>query len=222
MTAAIIHLVNISSTHATPWRSIQTESYLAEAIRGLHDMKGSFICVGRYLHIIRNLVHKWCQDVPLRVREALDETYLGSPTSSTSMSLPNPPSSSLTDRKLETATNGTKYDTHFSDRKHSAPEVLLMAPQTHLNLNGTKGTGTPQQQDLFWSPYDTFEGVPLAIPQENNHLNTHMDITSVLDSGINGDWPQWNRDGFMMGAAEDGPLWGINWDRSSSADGVGK
>jgi len=26
-----------------------------------------------------------------------------------------------------------------------------------------------------------------------------MDITRMLDSGVDGDWPQWNRDGFTMG-----------------------
>jgi hypothetical protein len=222
MTAAIIHLVNISSTHSASVNNVQTEKYLADAIRGLHEMKGSCIIGGRYLQIIRNLVHKWCQKVPPRVKEAMEETYLGSPPSSTSVSPPNPPKSTTIDQKIQNGIHYSNDETHFSDRKHSAPEVLPMGPHTHLDPNGnlTRGTIMPQQQELFWSPFDTFEGVPLAIPQQNNHLNQHMDITSVLDSGVNGDWPQWNRDGFTMGGEEDAPLWGINWDHGFSADGV--
>jgi hypothetical protein len=216
MTAAIIHLVNISSTHSVTANNLQTETYLADAIRGLHEMKGSCIIVGRFLKIIRNLVYKWRQDIPAKVQEAMDATYLGSPRSTTSSSPPNPLNPPKPKQSVSGETNGTVEEAQFSDRKHSAPEVIPMGP------NGRKGTTTPQQQELFWSPFDhTFEGVPLAVPQENSHLNQHMDITNVLDSGVDGDFPQWNKDGFTMGAEDDAPLWGIHWDPNFMADAVG-
>jgi hypothetical protein len=178
-------------------------------------MKGSCIIVGRFLKIIQNLVYKWCQDIPASVQKAMDETYLGFSPSATSLSPTNPPNSTNRVQTLGSGINKIHDESQFSDRKHSAPEVLPMGP------NGTKGIPTPQQQELFWSPFDhTFEGVPLAVPQENNHLNPYMDITSVLDSGVDGDWPQWNRDGFTMGAEDDGPLVPISWDSNFLVEGI--
>jgi hypothetical protein len=217
MTAAIIHLVNVSSTHPSSANNSQTtQTYLADAIRGLHEMKGSYIIVGRFLNIIQNLVYKWCQDIPDIVKQAMDETSLSSPPSATSSSPPNPSNSTAFNQNHQNRINAIDDEAQFSDRKHSAPEVLPMGP------NGMKATITPQQQGLFWSPFDhTFEGVPLASLQDNNHLNQHMDITNVLDSGVDGDWPQWNRDGFTMGAEDSSPLLGESWDSNFSGEGFG-
>jgi hypothetical protein len=51
-----------------------------------------------------------------------------------------------------------------------------------------------------------------VMPHESNHLTNNMDIINVLDSGVDGDWPQWNRDGFTLPDNGTGQLWGVNWE----------
>ena len=130
-------------------------------------------------------------------------------------------------------TNGTSISNHdheylSADRKHSAPELISPSytnnahNQNNNNIDpSTPGGGsTPNHPQYFWTPFpDNLEGVPLALPIEDR--NQHMDITSMLDSGVDGDWAQLNRDGFTMGRSLEGvimgedagaQLWDVNWD----------
>ena len=40
----------------------------------------------------------------------------------------------------------------------------------------------------------------------------------MLDSGIDGDWPQLNRDGFTMGGEDDASFWNMNFDANGVHD----
>lgn len=210
MSAAVIHLVNISAHPGT--HMPDTERHLAEAIRIMHEMSQDITITGRYLPIIRDMIHRWCKYIPRLVQEAMDEVDIenaGTPRAPANTS--NTPDA--TNSNQHPSTNGnTIFDPAIMARKPSAPEVLPMAPRLEPNafINGSKAL---QQQNLFWTPYpESFEGIPLALPQDSNHLNHHMDITNVLDSGVSGDWPQWNRDGFTMGREDGNPqLWGLQW-----------
>jgi hypothetical protein len=198
MSAAIIHLVDICSPHPAAGKTLDSETCLADAIRGLSDMTKSVPIVSRFVKLICVLVSKWCKIIPSQVQEVMSAIPINSPTSTTvASSPPNNPD----------ITNGidstVKLDS-YGGRKQSVPELLGMGPSSQLN-NGSSNT----QQQLFWNPFpNTFEGVPLVMPQETNN----MDIINVLDSGVDGDWPQWNRDGFTVPDDGTGQLWGVNWE----------
>lgn len=214
MSAAIIHIVNISSHPGAI--DLETEMYLAEAIRMMHEMMQDTIIIGRYLVIMRDLIPKWCKEIPARVREAMEEVNIGNigtPQSTAGASNSPPHATSINGAATNGNTNGNYIDAMMGENRPPASEFLPITPR--IDVNGwANGSKTPQQQNLFWTPYpESFEGVPLALPHESSHLNHNMDITNVLDSGITGDWPQWNKDGFTMGG-DDGnaQIWGINWD----------
>jgi len=221
VSAAIIHIVNISSSNTASPATEQAEIYLAEAISGLHATQQTYPIVDRFMRVIQTLVNNWCTVVPDRVKEALANVEISSPTAtSTSIGSPN---NRITSNQDQNVSNGANMHHTYppqanpGDRKPSAPELLRMAPNQHDAIGNNMGSSTPSyQQQLFWTPFPGHvEGLPLAIPVENN-MNQHMDITSMLDSGVDGDWPQLNRDGFTMGppGEDDGahPLWDGNWD----------
>jgi hypothetical protein len=161
-------------------------------------MTKSMPIVGRFVKIICVLVSKWCKIIPARVQEVMDAIKISSPTSTTASSSPpnNPDIANGIDPTVQLDPN--------SGRKQSVPELLGMAPSSQLD-NETSNS----QQLLFWSPFpNTFEGVPLVMPHETNN----MDIINVLDSGVDGDWPQWNRDGFTLPDDGRGQLWGVHWE----------
>ncbi|KUJ06547.1 uncharacterized protein LY89DRAFT_726432 [Mollisia scopiformis] len=191
MSAAIIHLVNICSHPGTSLP--ETENHLAESIRAMHEMTQKITMAGRYTPIIMELIHKWCKVIPPRVQEAMDEVSIPN------LGTPDP-----------TTTNGSTINNH--DPKHDHIDLTLLsrkdsAPEIFPTTTDSLKPPLHYQHNFFWTPYpNSFEGVPLALPlQESNH---HMDITNVLDSGVSGDWPQWNRDGFTMG----GEVWGVDWE----------
>ncbi|CZR59534.1 uncharacterized protein PAC_09428 [Phialocephala subalpina] len=220
MSTAIIHLINISSHPGVP--NPEVETYLADAIRAMHDMMKGTIIVGRYLKIMRNMIYKWCKVIPATVMAAMEEANIGTPHSAISPTTSSPETSNPNAFYHPSDPNGQNrnhnIDTTLTlNRKQSAPEILLTLPETdsHDLMNGGGNTPKPQGggQNLFWTPYPgSFEGVPLALPQQMNG-NGHMDITSVLDSGVMGNWPQWNRDGFMLGEEDGGGGgWGFDWE----------
>jgi hypothetical protein len=158
--------------------------------------------VDRFVQLICVLVSKWCKIIPTGVKEAMDAIQINSPTSTTFASSPpnNPDITNRIDSTVQLDPN--------SYRKQSVPELLGMAPSSQPD-NESSNT----QQQLFWNPFpNTFEGVPLVMPHESNHLTNNMDIINVLDSGVDGDWPQWNRDGFTLPDNGTGQLWGVNWE----------
>jgi hypothetical protein len=131
----------------------------------------------------------------------MDSVSISSPTSTTvsSSSPKNPDITNGIDSTVQLDPNG--------GRKQPVPELLAMAPAQLDN-----GGGSNTQQQLFWNPFpNSFEGVPLVMPHESHHLTNNMDITHVLDSGVHGDWPQWNRDGFTVPSEGTESSWNVNW-----------
>jgi hypothetical protein len=234
MSAAIIHLVNISGTNpnASPALTELATNYLADAIRSLGIMHQTLPVIIRYVKAIRNLTQKWLPVVPERIKEAMvDAEMRSSATSIPSLMLREPNTSAqISDNHDSPLTNGTTASISnndlggSADRRHSVPE--LISSQYSLGNNNldpnTPDSSTPNhQQQYFWTPFpDHQEGVPLALP--TGARNQHMDITSMLDSGVDGDWAQLNRDGFTMGGGvnrvdtigEDvgGNPWSMTWD----------
>ncbi|KAF4627841.1 hypothetical protein G7Y89_g10314 [Cudoniella acicularis] len=218
MTAAIIHLVNMSGSNLSPEVFEQTDAYLVDAIRVLRALAQSFPIVERFIKAVRGLVFKWCTVVPPKVQEVISEIDMASasPTSSRS-----PTSQGVTD------TNTNMHASHpgaIEERTPSAPDLLpnmgiihdqpnpnsliLGSSQTQIQAPAPPSTQMYQQQ-IFWTPFpNQGDGIPLAPPPDKNHMNQNMDITSMLDSGIDGDWPQLNRDGFTMSGEDDAALWG--------------
>lgn len=209
MSAAIIHLVNVSSTPAIdPTCKDQSETYLIESLRGLHQMQQTYPLAGRYIMAIVSLIHKWCSTIPPRVQEVLSSIQLPSPVAVYR--------DVQTDR-AHFASSGRQstYQPQFSGqnpRKHSAPDLVRMAPPQHVALsNFSNGTTMPSyQQQLFWTPFpDAFDGVPLAV---NGRVNGSqgMNITNFLG----GEFPQLNQDGFTISGEGDAG-WQSHWDGSA-------
>jgi hypothetical protein len=208
MTAAVIHLVVMSGNNISKTVALQTERYVADIIRALHGIHHRFSIVERYLKAIRALVDRWFTNVPAKISEALSEADIGSPSSTTSS---------------QTAAN-MNNSMNSSERKPSAPELFLPFSQ-FLNSNEHSRFGAqPQQQvqpnnELFWTPFPgASDGVPLALPQDPNPISQLMDISSMLDSGVDGDWPQLNRDGFTMAGEDEGTYWNMNFDVNGAHD----
>jgi hypothetical protein len=208
MTAAVIHLVTMSGNKIPPEVCGQTETYIADIIRALHELHQSFAIVERYLKVIRALVHRWCPVVPVKIADALADAEVGSP-SSTSSSQP----------VLQNS-----HSINAAGRKPPAPELWLPFSQ-FLNTNNEASHfhGHPHQQSdhqLFWTPFPgASDGVPLALQQDQQPISQLMDISSMLDSGISGDWPQLNRDGFTMAGEDEASLWNMNFDAIGVNDG---
>lgn len=201
MTAGIIHLVRITGANLVPNVLDVTARYVADAIRALYDMLQSFPIVERYLKALRALVLKWFafKDIPSAIMEAMMETDIGSP-SSTHSHIPPPINHGYQD---------------IPDRKSSAPDLFsepFPQQQEHHNPGMMSAPQTFNQQ-LFWTPFpNTGDGIPLALPIDHNPISQLMDITSMLDSGIDGDWPQLNRDGFTMNGDNEVAFWDVSWD----------
>lgn len=208
MTAGIIHLVRITGANLAPNVMAVTARYVADAIRALHEMLQSFPIVERYLKALRALVLKWFafKDIPPVIMEAMMETDIGSP-SSTHSNVPPPPINS-----------GHGYQQEILDRKSSAPDLFSEPfPQQHDHQHPNSSMMAANQamfnQQLFWTPFpNTGDGIPLALPIDHNPISQLMDITSMLDSGIDGDWPQLNRDGFTMSGEDEIAFWDVSWD----------
>jgi hypothetical protein len=96
-----------------------------------------------------------------------------------------------------------------------SPTSIVSPSSTLLLTNGSSKQDpsvpdTPPPPNLFWTPFPNVQdGVPLGSVDKGGH----MDITSILDSGIDGDWPQLNRDGFTvnMSGEDEAALWGVHW-----------
>jgi len=71
--AALIYIIQLSSSRALQ-NTQRTEIYLADAIRGLHGMKGVCKVAGQSLHDLCNLLQKSCKDIPASVQLAMKET----------------------------------------------------------------------------------------------------------------------------------------------------
>ena len=108
----------------------------------------------------------------------------------------------------------------------STPPILNGTSKPDPSVLGTPPPPLPPpvQNNLIWAPFPSVQyGVPLGSVDKGGH----MDITSILDSGIDGDFPQLNRDGFTlngsgeqlnrdglmlnMSGEDEALLWGINW-----------
>ena len=70
--AAIIYIIQLSSSGVVH-KTQRTEIYLADAIRGLHGMKGICKVAGQSLHDLCNLLQKSCEDIPASVQLAMKE-----------------------------------------------------------------------------------------------------------------------------------------------------
>jgi hypothetical protein len=71
--AAIIYIIQLCSSGALQ-NTQRTEIYLADAIRGLHGMKGVCKVAGQSVHDLCNLLQKSCKDIPASVQLAMRET----------------------------------------------------------------------------------------------------------------------------------------------------
>ncbi|EHK99704.1 hypothetical protein M7I_4381 [Glarea lozoyensis 74030] len=115
---------------------------------------------------------------------------------------------------------------HGIHHRFSIVERYLKAIRAlFLNSNEPSRFGSqrqPQAQhnnELFWTPFPgASDGVPLALPQDPNPISQLMDISSMLDSGVDGDWPQLNRDGFTMGGEDEATFWNMNFDIHGAHD----
>jgi hypothetical protein len=94
--AATVYVLSISSQEASSSDPVQIETYLAEAIRGLGQMNGTYRIIYQYQKYIRNLIYKWCKPIPPSVQLAIDQTIALSPTPSKSSSPQNVPVSAGT------------------------------------------------------------------------------------------------------------------------------
>jgi hypothetical protein len=198
MTAAIIHLVNISSQNSESKLAVEAADYLSEIIRMLHEMYPTYPIIAQYFKVIRGLVSKWVPIAPPNVRDALH-----------AIDLPSPPSDTSSD-----PASHAQFSSDFEDpsapaleingkHKPSLPDLVEMTP----NLNNGEGTSTAASREFLWTPFpDSKDGIPV-MPPERRTPNDDMDISRVLDSGVDGDWAQLNRDGFTMDARKD--FWGV-------------
>jgi hypothetical protein len=195
MSAAIIHLLNMSSPGPNSITATQTADYLRQAIRVLHEMRAAYPIVARYLNLIHSLAMKWNVNLPPNIHHALEAVDIPSPISSNS----NPPVSPEQELSRKSSyTNG--------DRKHSAPQLL------QLPSDGNVGIQTPGSQQFLWTPFpETTDGLPVVAPQSFASTTGGMDISNMLDVEDDGNWAQLNRDGFAIDLTDFGtPLWDVN------------
>lgn len=204
MSAAIIHLVNISGQNSSTTMAVEAADYLSDIIRMLHEMHPTYPIMAQYFKVIRGLVSKWVPVVPPNVRDALQAIDLPSPLSSDSTSGLSPPDPS----------SHAHFSTDFDDsstpalemngmHKPSLPDLAQMTP----NLNNGEGSSTAAAQEFLWTPFpESKDGMPV-MPPERRTSNDNMDISRMLDSGVDGDWAQLNRDGFTMDARRE--FWGV-------------
>lgn len=203
MSAAIIHLVNISRDG--PILAAQASSHLTSIIRMLHEMHPTYPIMATYFKVIRGLIAKWVRVIPPNVRDALHAIDLPSPLSSgASTSAMSPPISTPNPQSLnETDESSTTTKERKARRKPSAPDLIQMAPSLQNGDNASSSAA----REFLWTPFPgSFDGIPV-MPPERRSLNQNMDISMMLDSGVDGDWAQLNRDGFTMESRKE--FWGV-------------
>lgn len=200
ISAAIIHLLNVSGQNTSPLIAIPAADYLLKAIRMLHEMLAAFPIVARYLKTIHSLATKWDAYLPDDIRQALETIDFPSPVSTNSNSGISPPQPLFTN--LTPVTTETPPSPSLESRQHSAPELFQMPS----NPTETMGVATPESQQFLWTPFpESMEGMPVVPPQ--NLASTTMDISSMLEEA-DGSWAQLGRDGFAMDTTDFGsPLW---------------
>ena len=246
MSAGIIHLVDISSTPTATNSAAteQSEIFLATSIRQLSSIKSTYLLVARYAQALVGLTYKWCNVVPRGVQEAIAEAGVVLPDTSSNSPAQHKPYQNLVNatgngfHKPETPVIGNPHIPQFIERKHSAPDLVSMAPNSqphsvyslaqsnhsnHRPFHPTPSTPAahsinPSCQDqLFWTPFPgTFDGIPLPMPDIPNHhvtVGTDMSVTAMLG----GQFPRLSQDGFMVvehdsvAGGESGTFWG-NWE----------
>ena len=155
MSAAIIHLLNISNQNPNPVMAIQAGEFLLEAIRMLQEMLTAFPIVARYVTVIRSLAEKWEADLPPNVRDTLKADF-PSPASSNSNLVIGP-------QKISPAIVSPADATRtLENRKDSAPELLPLPQRSTDNL----GLSTPGSQQFLWTPFpECMDGMPVDPPQ---------------------------------------------------------
>jgi hypothetical protein len=162
MSAAIIHLLNMSGPNPNVVMAIQACEYLVEAIRMLQEMVVPFPIVARYLKAIHGLATKWNEDLPANVRQALQTVDFPSPVSSNSNSAISPQQNPPTSNSTILPPDADITSSAIEGRKDSAPELLPM-PQ-HLSDN--LGSSTPGPQPFLWTPFpESLDGIPVDPPQ---------------------------------------------------------
>jgi hypothetical protein len=155
MSAAIIHLLNISNQNPNPVMTIQAGEYLLEAIGMLQEMLTAFPIVARYLKVIRSLAEKWEADLPLNVRDTLKADF-PSPASSNSNPVISP--QQISPAIVSPADTSRTVE----NRKDSAPELLQMPQRSTDNL----GLSTPGSQQFLWTPFpECMDGMPVDPPK---------------------------------------------------------
>jgi hypothetical protein len=206
MSAAIIHLLNMSGQEPTISVAVQAADYLLEAIRMLQELCTAYPIVARYFEVIRSLATKWSVNLPDNIRQALEAAEIPSPVSSNSNRATIP--LQLSTKISPASTNGPSSPT-MESRKHSAPDLLETPSNPSVNVGAT----TTGSQQFLWTPFpESMDGIP-AVPPQQNLASTSMDISSILEGGEDG-WAQLRRDGFAMDATDFGtPLWEANWEQ---------
>lgn len=220
-TAAIIHVVNLTGSNPAPAIAEPAAEYLCDTIYALHTMIPGAPIIERYLSVVPTLFLRWGVTAPYAVMKAMQETEIGP-----RMHIAAKASAFSSHRALPLGKGKSPQEHDESCSDHTCPA----APHSHLSdrpyssqpskPEPTPDLGIPNsaQQHLFWTPFpESVDGLPL-LPNSvgyTNLANQNMDITSMLDSGIVGDWAQFNKDGFMIGAqGNDGqtvwaaPPWG--------------
>jgi hypothetical protein len=190
MNANIILLVNISSQNSI---AAEAAGYLANNLRMVQEMHPTYPRLTAYFKVIRGLVDRWLTVVPKNIHEALQ-----------AISLPSPQSSAF---KPPDQSSNTYFPTDFSefptpsldsDGKPNPSSMNFTQMTAHFN-NG-HGESTLAPQNFLWTPFpERMDGIPV-MPLERRTSNYNMDISRMLDSGIDGDWAQLNRDGFTIDA----------------------
>jgi hypothetical protein len=91
-----------------------------------------------------------------------------------------------------------------SDLKTPGLDFLTISPNSKPSI--------PASGQFYWTPFpDHSDGMPLPLPSDNT--TRAMDISSVLDSGVNPLWAQLNRDGFTIGPDDANALCAGQWDQ---------
>ncbi|RDW91538.1 hypothetical protein BP5796_02703 [Coleophoma crateriformis] len=206
MTAAIQHLVNLSSAKHDV--ATQAAADLGETISAISNMAQRAPMSKRFFAILMGLIRRWAVKVPENVQNAMAEAEVefASTESSSSVNM-SPP------LILSSSTNSEET----LRRNDPGPEPM---PRPGL-MNDHSSRPVPTSQPLqlgpnpFWTPFPgAFDGLPVAHPVPEAFLpQQHMDISCMLDSGVDGDWAQLNRDGFTManaGVGLDPNLWKWN------------
>jgi hypothetical protein len=204
--AAIIHLLNMSSQERSLLIAIQAAEYLLEAIKMLQEMYAAFPVVARHLKSIRKLASNWGVNLPENIRQALEIIDIPSPPSTSSNSIT--PRQRLSAESSPTRVN--ESSSHISEAcKHSAP-VPLQMPSNLIGAVGAVGAATSELfQFPLWTPFPEsrdrlpiIEAPPFEQPIHKDGFNNML---------VGGGLAHLNRDGFAMDATDLGtPVWDPN------------